>query len=353
MKYLFTKVTIEKAINMEDKIFIDVRSPSEFAKGSIPGAINIPILDDDERIDVGTTYTNKSPEEAKTKGIEYASPKLSSIYDRISMLAKKYKNIILFCWRGGLRSDILSSFLGALGVNIYQLEGGYKKYRRYVIEYFEENRFKHKFIVLHGYTGVGKTEILIQLKTLGIPILNLEHLARNSGSVFGKIAYQNEKPVTQKTFEALLFETLRLSNNKYIVVESEGRRLGEVSLPKNLWNAIVEGKHILIGTNMETRIKRLVNDYVIKISDCNTLLEDAVVHLKEKIGTKKINQLVSWIEEREYSKVAEDLITNYYDPLYKNSVDKYNYIININYVNIKEAIDMIAEFYYELEYKSV
>ena len=109
----------------------------------------------------------------------------------------------------------------------------------------------------------------------------------------------------------------------------------------------------MIGTNMETRIKRLVNDYVIKISDCNTLLEDAVVHLKEKIGTKKINQLVSWIEEREYSKVAEDLITNYYDPLYKNSVDKYNYIININYVNIKEAIDMIAEFYYELEYKSV
>lgn len=353
MKGLFTKITVEKAINMEDKIFIDVRSPSEFIKGSIPGAINIPILNNNERVDVGTTYTNKSPEEAKTKGIEYASSKLSSIYNQISALAKKHKNIILFCWRGGQRSNALSNFLGALGVNVYQLEGGYKKYRRYVIEYFDENKFKHKFIVLHGYTGVGKTEILTQLKTLNIPILNLEHLAKNSGSVFGKIAYQNEKPVTQKTFEALLFETLRLSNNKYIVVESEGRRLGEVSLPKNLWNAIVEGEHILIGTNMETRIKRLTNDYVIKVSSCDILLEDAIVHLKDKIGTKRVNQLISWIEEQEYSKVAEELILNYYDPLYKSSIDKYNYIIKINYVNIKEAIDMIAEFYYELEHKSV
>lgn len=350
---MFTKVTVEKAINMEDKIFIDVRSPSEFIRGSIPGAINIPILDNNERADVGTIYTNKSPEEAKAKGIQYASPKLSSIYNRVSMLAKRHKNIILFCWRGGLRSDALSSFLSTLGVNIYQLEGGYKKYRRYIIEYFDENKFKHKFIVLHGYTGVGKTEILAQLKTLNIPVLDLEHLAKNSGSVFGKIAYQNEKPVTQKTFEALLFETLRLTNNKYIVVESEGRHLGRVSLPKNLWNTIVEGEHILIGTNMETRIKRLTNDYVIKVSSCNILLEDAVVHLKDKIGTKKMNQLISWIEERKYSKVAEELIINYYDPLYKNSVDKYNYIIEIDYVNIKEAIDTIAEFYYGLEYKSV
>ncbi|HZX20778.1 MAG TPA: tRNA 2-selenouridine(34) synthase MnmH, partial [Clostridia bacterium] len=213
---MFIKVTVEKAINMEDKIFIDVRSPSEFIRGSIPGAINIPILDNDERADVSTIYTNKSHEEAKARGIQYASSKLSSIYNRVSMLAKRHKNIILFCWRGGLRSDALSSFLGTLGVNIYQLEGGYKKYRRYVIEYFDENKFEHKFIVLHGYTGVGKTEILTQLKTLNIPVLDLEHLAKNSGSVFGNIAYQNEKPVTQKTFEALLFETLRLSNNKYI-----------------------------------------------------------------------------------------------------------------------------------------
>ncbi|MFW5648361.1 MAG: tRNA 2-selenouridine(34) synthase MnmH [Candidatus Alkaliphilus sp. MAG34] len=350
---MFTKITVEEAISIRDKIFVDTRSPSEFAKGSIPEAINIPILNNEERADVGTIYTNRNPEEAKIKGIEYVSPKLSSIYDQISSLAKKYKNIILFCWRGGLRSSVLSGFLGTLGINIFQLEGGYKKYRKYVIEYFDENRFRHRFIVLHGYTGVGKTEILEQLKTFGIPVLNLECLAKNSGSVFGKIAYQNEKPVTQKTFEALLFETLRLNNNKYMVTESEGRRLGSVSLPKNLWKAIVEGTHILINTDMETRIKRLVNDYVIKISNCNILLENAVTHLKNKIGEKRVNQLILWIENQEYSKVAEELIINYYDPLYKKSVEDYNYVIEINSINIKKAVDKIIKFYYNLENKQI
>ena len=94
---MFTKITVEEAINMKDKVFIDVRSPSEFAKGSIPGAVNIPILDDDERVDVGTIYVNRDPEEAKIRGIEYASTKLSFIYNQISSMAKEHKNIILFC----------------------------------------------------------------------------------------------------------------------------------------------------------------------------------------------------------------------------------------------------------------
>lgn len=350
---MFTKITVEEAISIKDKIFVDIRSPSEFAKGSIPEAINIPILNNKERVEVGTIYTNRNPEEAKIKGIEYASSKLPSVYNQISSLAKKHKNIVLFCWRGGLRSNVLSGFLGTLGINILQLEGGYKKYRRYVIEYFDEGRFKHKFIVLHGYTGVGKTEILEQLKTFDIPVLSLEYLAKNSGSVFGKIAYQNERTITQKTFEALLFETLRLNNNKYMVIESEGRRLGRVSLPENLWKTIVEGKHILINTDMETRIKRLVNDYVIKISNCNILLENAVTHLKKKIGEKRVNQLILWIEKQEYSKVADKLITNYYDPLYKKSVEDYNYIMEINYINIKEAIDKIVKFYYDLENEQI
>lgn len=350
---MFIRITVEEAINMKDKIFIDVRSPLEFTKGSIPGAINIPILDNDERVDVGTIYTNKNPEDAKIKGIEYASSKLSSIYNQVFSLTKHHKNIILFCWRGGLRSATLSSFLSVLGVNIYQLEGGYKQYRKHVVEYFNKDRFKHKFIVLHGYTGVGKTEILAQLETFNIPILNLEYLAKNSGSVFGNIVYQDEKPVTQKSFDALLFETLRLNNSKYIIVESEGHRLGRVSLPEGLWDAIIEGKHVLVSTNIENRIKRLVNNYISKISNCDNLLEDAIIHLKKRIGSEKTNKFIFWVEEKRYAEIVKELIIEYYDPLYKYSIDKYNYIMEINYNVVEEVVNKIIKLYYDLENKLI
>lgn len=346
---LFTKKTVDQAINMEDKIFIDLRSPLEFSKGSIPGAINMPILNDKEREDVGTIYKKKSKKEAKVKGIQYASSKLSYIYEKISSLNKQYENIILFCWRGGLRSATVSSFLNVLGLNIYQLEGGYKQYRKYVIEYFNNNNFKHKFIVLHGYTGVGKTDILEELEKLNVSILNLEYLAKNSGSVFGNINYKNEKPISQKLFDALLFDSLRSNNSKYIVVESEGHRIGGVSLPETLWNAIVDGKHILINTSIENRVERLVNEYVSTISNCDFLLEDAILHLKKRMGLEKINQLIYWIEQNKYAEVAENLIVEYYDLLYKHSIDNYSYIVEINYDDIREAINKITELYYNLE----
>lgn len=349
MKNLFVKITVEEALNMEDKIFIDVRSPLEFMEGSIPGAINIPILDNDERVVVGVTYKQTSPEEAKIKGIEYASAKLSSIYNEIFLLTKKYKNIVLFCWRGGLRSATVSSFLGSLGMNIFQLEGGYKQYRKHVIEYFDKDQFKHSFIVLHGYTGVGKTEILEKLKKLNIPVLNLEQLVKNSGSVFGSICYQDEKPITQKMFDALAFETLRLSNSKYIIVESEGQRLGGISLPEGLFQSIVRGKHILINTSIENRIERLVNDYVDNISNCDTLLENAILNLKKRIGLEKVNQCIGWIKEKKYDKIARELIIEYYDPLYIHSIKKYNYTMKINYISIEDALEKLVKLYYSLE----
>lgn len=346
---MLAKITVEDAINMKDKIFIDVRSPLEFSEGSIPGAINMPILNNDERACVGTIYKNKSSEEAKIKGVEYASSKLSSIYEEVSSLTKQYKNIILFCWRGGLRSGTVSNFLSTLGLNVYQLEGGYKQYRKHVLEYFDKDLSKHSFIVLHGYTGVGKTLILEMLKNLNIPILDLERLVKNSGSVFGTVGYQHQSPVTQKMFDALAFETLRLSNNKYIVVESEGQRLGGISLPDGLFHAIVKGKHVLINTSIENRIEILVNDYVSKVSNCDTLLENSIVHLKKRIGLEKVNKCISWIKEKEYAKVARELIVEYYDPLYKHSISNYNYIMEINYNNIEEALDKLVKLYYNLE----
>lgn len=348
---MFAKITVEDALKLEDKIFIDVRSPLEFAEGTIPNAINIPILDNDERAVVGTIYKEKGSEDAKIKGVEYVSSKLYSIYNEINSLAKRNKHIIIFCWRGGLRSGTVSNFLGSLGINVYQLEGGYKQYRKRVIEYFDKVHLNHSFIVLHGYTGVGKTEILQKLKEANVPILNLEELTKNSGSVFGKLGYINEKPVTQKMFDALAFETLRQSNNKYIVVESEGQRLGSITLPEGLFNSISNGVQILLKTSIDNRVDRLVNDYVNKIPDGDALLEQAIYNLKKRLGLEKVNQYIEWIKHKDYAKVARDLIIVYYDPLYVYSIKKYDYLMEIDYTNIAEAIDKIFKLYHNLENK--
>lgn len=349
MKNLFQKIAVQEALNLENKIFIDVRSPIEFVEATIPGSINIPILDNDERVIVGTIYKQKGSYDAKIKGIEFASKKLSSIYSQVNSLSKQYKNVILFCWRGGLRSGTVVNFLSSLGLNIYQLDGGYKKYRKHVVHYFDNEDFQHDFIVLHGHTGVGKTEILEKLRNYNIPILHLEELAKNSGSVFGKIYYDSGEKVTQKMFDAFAFETLRLSNSRYIVVESEGQRVGGITLPKGLFKAIVNGKHILLETFLENRVKRLVDDYVNKIPDNDTLLENAIYNLKKRIGSNNVEQCINWIKESKYNKIAEKLTTEYYDPLYEYSIENYNYMMKINYENIEEAIDEITKIYFKLE----
>ena len=350
---MYKKITVEEALNMDNSIFIDVRSPLEFMEGSIPDAINIPILNNEERIDVGTTYKQNSPTEAKVKGIEYVSSKLPNIYNEILLLSKNYKNIVIFCWRGGLRSGVISNLLGSLGMNIFQLQGGYKEYRKQVVKYFDENQSNHSFIVLHGYTGVGKTEILEKLEEINIPTLNLELIVKNSGSVFGTMAYQNEKPVTQKMFDSIVFDILRKTNSKYIVIESEGQRLGRVTLPESLFQSILKGKQILINTSMENRIERLVRDYVNNISDNDDLLENAILNLKKRIGLERVNQYLDWIKEKSYDKIARELIIEYYDPLYLHSMKNYNYMMEINYNNIEDAVEEIVKLYYSLENKSV
>lgn len=347
---MFQKIAVEEALNIDNKIFIDVRSPIEFTEATIPGAINIPILNNEERAVVGALYKEQGSYSAKIKGIEFVSRKLTYIYSQFESLAKQYKNIILFCWRGGLRSRTVANFLSSLGLKIYQLKGGYKQYRKHVVSYFEKHNLEHKFIVLHGHTGVGKTEILEKLRMSNIPILHLEELVKNSGSVFGKIYYDdNNKKITQKMFDALIFETLRSSNSKYIMVESEGQRVGGVSLPKNLFELIVNGKHILLETTLENRIKRLVNDYTNKGSDNDSLLQSAIWKLKKSIGIKNVELCITWIEESKYKKVAEKLINEYYDPLYKYSIKKYDYIMGINYENINEAVNKITELYFDLK----
>ncbi|WP_026476067.1 tRNA 2-selenouridine(34) synthase MnmH [Alkaliphilus transvaalensis] len=343
------KVEINAALKYTNCIFIDVRSPFEFMEGTIPGAINLPLLDNEERIEIGKIYKKDGQELAKIRGLEIVSPKLPQYYQRLLELNRGNQEMIVFCARGGLRSATFVHFFKGMGLNILQLEGGFKAYRNYLLNYLEDLHRHHHFIVLHGFTGVGKTEILEKLKEKHVAVIDLEGLACNKGSVFGEIVQEN--PLTQKNFENCLLQTLLLTKEKYIIVESEGQRLGQVIIPKQVHELMKKGRHILISTSIEVRVGRLVEDYVNNTPNHKEILVRGIQLLKKRIGKEKVDYYLQKITEEDFSSVAKELILNYYDPLYKPSIQKYNYDLEVNYDKIEEAVNQIALNYHQIEGK--
>ncbi|WP_432664997.1 tRNA 2-selenouridine(34) synthase MnmH [Wukongibacter baidiensis] len=339
------EISIEEALNLPNTIFIDVRSEDEFSEACIPGSINMPILKNEERIIVGKAYRNTSVEEAKSLGLQYASYKLHDYYNKVLELRDIYDNIVIYCWRGGMRSRSVCSVLNTMSMeNVHQLTGGYKSYRKFVLDFLETNVEKYKFIVLHGLTGVGKTIIIDKLEDMGIPIINLEELAKNSGSVFGGILFEGHPP-SQKQFESILFNSLYYNKNKYVVVESESKRIGSINIPDSVIKAMEDGYHLLIDTSLKNRVQNIYNDYVKKDLEINDKLIKAISHLNKRLGNKNVEMLIHKIENDDYAFAIEFLIENYYDPLYKYSINKFNkFDLSINYDNIDNAVLLVKEF---------
>lgn len=338
-------IGIEEALNLPSTIFVDVRSEDEFGEANITGSVNIPILNNEERSEVGKVYRNESIEKAKILGLHYASCKLERIYSKILELKKEYDNIIIYCWRGGMRSKSVCNVLRTLQTgNVYRLSGGYKSYRKFVFEYFEKHVDEFKFVVLHGLTGVGKTIIINQLEKDNVSIMNLEKLARNSGSVFGDLLFEGKSP-SQKQFESLVFNNLYYNDEKYVVVESESKRIGSINVPDRVIKSMEEGYHILIKTNMENRVQNIYDDYVKKDYDINDKLIKCIKHLRKRLGNKTIEMLTNKINDEEYEYVIEFLIKDYYDPLYKYSIDKIDETdLIIEYDKIDDAAEAIKAF---------
>lgn len=338
-------IGIEEALNSPKTVFIDVRSENEFNEAYIPGAINMPILKDEERAIVGNVYRNKSVEEAKSLGLNYASYKLQDYYNRILKLTKQYDNIIIYCWRGGMRSKSVCNVLSTLNIkNIYQLSGGYKAYRKFVLHFLEKETKKYKFIVLHGLTGVGKTTIINRMDNTDIPVINLEEMAKNSGSVFGGIFFDGYPP-SQKQFESMLFNKLYYNKSGFVVIESESKRIGSINMPDSIIRGMEKGYHILIETNLGNRIQNIYDDYVKKDLDINGKLIKCIRHLKKRLGNKNVETLVDKIDNNDYHYVIEFLIKHYYDPLYKYSINKFDeFDLLINYVKIDDAVKSIRDF---------
>jgi len=331
-----------KNINFSDlderHILIDVRSPGEYKEATIPGAVNIPIFNDEERKDIGYTYVNESVEKAKKLGVEAVSRKLPKLFEEFLELDKKYDRLVLFCARGGMRSSSLCSLLSSLGLDAYKLNNGYKGYRKFINDELPRLNSEIKYIVLHGTTGVGKTEILKRLGERGHDVLDLEEAANHRGSLLGSVGLG--KPNSQKQFEALVYEVLRDRKSNYVFVEGESKRIGNIVIPNFIYKSMEKGVHILVDADLDFRTKLIIEEYT-KHSSSEEEILMALEALGKYISGKNIERYKELTIKGEYETVVEELMVKYYDPMYLNGINKYEYDYKLKVDNIEGACELI------------
>lgn len=341
------EIEIREALKRSDLIFIDVRTPAEYAEASIPGAINVPLFEDREHHQLGIIYHQLGEIEARMAALNMVAPKLSALVDKVVQICTCNKPL-LYCSRGGMRSLSLYHILGLAGIQTLRLKKGYKAYRSYVIERLVDYKLQCKLYVIHGLTGVGKTAILQDLDQKGIPVIDLEGLANHRGSVFGTIGLNNNR--SQKDFDALLLQQLdRHKEQPYLFIEGEGRRIGNIYLPLFLAEAMEKGYQILLTASMETRVQRIVSTYI-PVSMSEELLEQfkhALSSLRKRLGDKKTDHLMRMLENGDYYNVSKILCSDYYDLFYNDSrpeCAKFDSIIDAE--NLKYATEQIMKLAY-------
>ena len=292
---------------------IDVRSPAEYLKGHIPGAINIPLFDDEERAIVGTLYAGSGREASVFKGIEMTGPKLASFVKTLHSRVRG-REILMHCWRGGMRSEGMAWLFSLAGYHVRLLEGGYKEYRRTIRSGFGE---KIPFIVLGGLTGSGKSELLCHLGKLGEQVLDLEKIACHKGSVFGGLG-QESQPTNEQFENNLYSEWEMLDPSKPVWIEDESRMIGNVSIPYPLFKQMNRSDMIRTDVPVEIRIRRLVSLYS---GFGEEKLGEAIQKISEKLGGTRTQQAMEALRRGEYAAVTE-IVLGHYDKSYEHAISR-------------------------------
>ncbi len=336
------ELKIKEALKLENPVFIDLRSPLEYSKGTIPGAVNIPLFDDREREIIGTTY-KQDPGEARQQGVAFVSPKLPQILSFIEAQGQR-GTPVLFCWRGGLRSKVLYHLLSSLGIKACRLEGGYKAFRRHLLERLEHGAIDKPVYVLHGLTGVGKTAVLQLMEEMGCPAIDLEGLAAHRGSLFGHLGIAQKR--SQKDFDALLLKRLDdLAQAEYLVLEGEGKRIGPVYLPDFLFQAMLGGRHILLTAPLEVRVQRILEQYTPRTDGDRQQVAEALSALERYLGAQTIRSYQQFLHQGNYYELVWELCANYYDRLYDDAnPGKRSFIYTLDSSNPIEAAEKIRQF---------
>ncbi|WP_136808069.1 tRNA 2-selenouridine(34) synthase MnmH [Desulfosediminicola flagellatus] len=332
LKAVPVTLTFEQVLT-DEYCIIDVRSPQEFLDGSLPEAINIPIFDNEERKLVGTVYKYGGPEKAVDTGFDLVESRMAKFLEGFEQY--RGKNIAIFCARGGMRSRSVVNLLKHHGYTVWQIEGGYKKYRNLLLGVFEN--FSPKCIVLHGHTGTGKTRILQHLSNM----IDLEGIAQHQSSLFGGL---NRQPRTQKNFDSHFHQVIcRLGAEPYFI-EGESRKLGGIYLPPGLASAMKCGHLVLVTASIETRVSRIVEDYPIKDDETVQKVERILKSLRGKLGQAVTDKLCMLFKENKLHELVHILLVEYYDKRYANSMKNYTYHLEVSSEDIPKVAETLTEF---------
>ncbi|OGS97399.1 MAG: tRNA 2-selenouridine(34) synthase MnmH [Gallionellales bacterium RIFCSPLOWO2_02_FULL_57_47] len=293
---------------------IDVRTPAEFAEDHIPGAINCPVLSDEERITVGTLYKQVSPFEARKAGAALVAKNIAHhLQTRFHDRPKSWRPLI-YCWRGGQRSGAMSIILSQVGWAAHKLEGGYKTYRRDVLEKLEALPQSFTFRVICGPTGSGKSRLLNALAESGQQVLDLEMLAKHRGSVLGKLPEQAQP--SQKWFDSALLQAMQsLDPARPVFVEAESNKIGQITLPPALITAMHASVCLVLETPQSIRVAGLLEDYLHYLENPEILIAH-LQSLHRFHGTKQLEHWSSLIHAGDFATMVAELLTMHYDPSY-------------------------------------
>jgi len=299
---------------------IDARSPAEYAEDHIPDAINCPVLDNEQRARVGAIYLQESPFEAKKLGAALVARNIADHIEHQFLSKPRTWRPLVYCWRGGQRSSAFVHILRQIGWDAHRLEGGYKAWRRSIIDELATLPLRFKFCVISGATGSGKSRLLEALAQQGAQVLHLEQLAEHKGSLLGNLPGATQP--SQKMFETRLHGALTGFNAEQpVFVEAESRRIGDVQMPNTLLDMIRAAPSLCIEASFEARVEFLLSDYAYFL-EAPDWLRERIQRLRGMHSNQTIERWLKLVADGEFRTLVEELLKQHYDPHYLRSQSK-------------------------------
>ncbi|PKL17459.1 MAG: tRNA 2-selenouridine(34) synthase MnmH [Spirochaetae bacterium HGW-Spirochaetae-5] len=326
-------ITFEESQKLAHPLYVDVRAPVEFNEDHIPGAVNLPIFNDEERKEIGTMYKMVGRVDAVKRGTEIGGRRIADIINSLAEI--KDREIVIYCARGGMRSGAVASLISSLGIKTYRIIDGYRSFRKMVMDRLASIEIKPQVFVLQGLTGAGKTEIL---KITGNAV-DLEDMAGHRSSIFGGIGLKQN---SQKRFETLLWQRLEeLDGEEYVLFEGESKKVGNSHIPENIFRQMRKAPAIYIETPIERRVEIIRKEYT-GFNEDERILK-IVNTLRSKLGAAKTDALIGFYNQGNLDEFIKILLLDYYDTLYRHTLDKFEYLARIENNDTAETSRQVIE----------